>query len=45
MTREQLLNRDDEICRLINAGVGEEEEERLLEEKATIECVLSYSKE
>jgi hypothetical protein len=40
--RQQLLARDDELCRLLNYDdeLSEEEEAELLEEKTIIEMIL-----
>ena len=44
MTREQLLDRDEEICRIINQkpGLTETEYDSLIKEKAEIEMMLFY---
>jgi hypothetical protein len=40
MTRERLLERDDELCRLILASEDETEVDRLTEEKCVIDLML-----
>ena len=44
MTRKQLLDRDEEICRIINekADLTKEEYDALIREKAEIEMILLY---